>query len=195
MAKLKFYYSTMFAGKTTDCIKTYDIYKRKGLNPIVIKPSIDDREGDFFGWGTTQSRITKEKIPAFYFTDLEFELVDTNILLQHNVILVDEAQFLTKSNVLWLSKQVDELNKDVICYGLKTDVNGNLFPGAAALLALADESKEIDNICQMNNCTNKAQLHLRFIDGQVDKSGKSIAIEKGNITYKAVCRKCWNKER
>lgn len=195
MAKLKFYYSTMFAGKTTDCIKTYDIYKRKGLNPIVIKPSIDDREGDFFGWGTTQSRITKEKIPAFYFTDLEFELVDTNILLQHNVILVDEAQFLTKSNVLWLSKQVDELNKDVICYGLKTDVNGNLFPGAAALLALADESKEIDNICQMNNCTNKAQLHLRFIDGKVDKSGKSVAIEKGNITYKAVCRKCWNKER
>lgn len=195
MAKLKFYYSTMFAGKTTDCIKTYDIYKRKGLNPIVIKPSIDNREGDFFGWGTTQSRITKEKIPAFYFTDLEFELIDTGILLQHNAILVDEAQFLTKSNVLRLSEQVDRLNKDVICYGLKTDVNGNLFPGAAALLALADESKEIDNICQMDNCTNKAQLHLRFIDGKVDKSGKSVAIEKGSITYKAVCRKCWNRER
>lgn len=195
MAKLKFYYSTMFAGKTTDCIKTYDIYKRKGLNPVVIKPAIDDREGKFNGWGITTSRITRESIPAFYFTNLKDDLLYNISMDKTKAILVDEAQFLAKEDILVLSKLTDQNNIDVICYGLKTDVNGNLFPGAAALLALVDESKEIDNICQMDNCTNKAQLHLRFIDGKVDKSGKSVAIEKGNITYKAVCRKCWNKER
>lgn len=67
MAKLKFYYGVMGAGKTTELIKTYDIYKRKGLDPVVIKPIIDDREGSQKGWGTTSSRLIKNPIPAYYF--------------------------------------------------------------------------------------------------------------------------------
>lgn len=184
---LKFYYSTMFAGKTTDCLKSYDIYKRKGLNPIILKPAVDDREGAFTGWGWTQSRITKDKQPAYYYTDLRKELPQ----LDYGCIMVDEAQFLSRDDVLYLSGVADAKGINMLAYGLKTDVNGNLFEGAAALLAVADECHEIPTLCQMQDCMNHAQVHLRYVDGEVDKSKESVAIEKGNVTYKAVCRKCW----
>lgn len=187
---IKFYYSTMFAGKTTDCLKAYDIYRRKGLNPIILKPAVDDREGSFKGWGWTQSRITKDKQPAYYFTDLKNELPQ----LDFGCIMIDEAQFLSRDDVLHLSDVVDKRDIPMLAYGLKTDVNGNLFEGAAALLAVADESHEIPTLCQMQDCMNPAQVHLRYVDGKVDSSKESVAIEKGDVTYRAVCRKCWKEE-
>ena len=90
-----------------------------------------------------------------------------------------------------LSEIVDKWDIPVICYGLKTDVNGNLFEGAAKLIAIADSIKELKHIC---NCGNKAIMHIRYVDGKVDTSSQSIAIEKaGKITYDSVCRKCWKK--
>ena len=177
---IRFLYSTMFAGKTTDCLKAYDIYRRKGLNPIILKPAVDDREG-------TQSRITRDRQPAYYYTDLQKELPQ----LDYGCIMVDEAQFLSRDDVLYLADVVDSKNIPMLAYGLKTDVNGNLFEGAAALLAVADECQELTTLCQMPNCMNPAQVHLRYIDGQVDASKEAVAIEKGNVTYRAVCRKCW----
>lgn len=176
----------MGAGKTTELIKTYDIYKRKGLNPIVIKPAIDDREGKQVGWGVTKSRITSEEIPAYYYTDLQKELPQ----LQYDSLMVDEAQFMSEEDVRFIATSVD---KPILAYGLRTDVNGRLFEGAAALLAFADNTKELENLCQFQECTNKAQMHLRFIDGVLDRSGKSVAIDKDNVTYMSVCRKCWGK--
>lgn len=188
MAKLKFYYGVMGAGKTTELIKTYDIYKRKGLDPVVIKPIIDDREGSQKGWGTTSSRLIKNPIPAYYFENAKDEIWK----LDYGVILVDEAQFISREDILFLTDIVEKQKIDVIAYGLKTDVNGNLFKGAADLLVFADEIKELETICENPNCQNKASMHLRYIDGELDKSGNSVAIEKGNITYKSVCRPCWN---
>ena len=188
MAKLKFYYGVMGAGKTTELIKTYDIYKRKGLDPVVIKPIIDDREGSQKGWGTTSSRLIKNSIPAYYFENVKDEIWK----LDYGVILVDEAQFISREDILFLTDIVEKQKIDVIAYGLKTDVNGNLFKGAADLLVFADETKELETICENPNCQNKASMHLRYIDGELDKSGNSVAIEKGNITYKSVCRPCWN---
>lgn len=188
MAKLKFYYGVMGAGKTTELIKTYDIYKRKGLDPVVIKPIIDDREGSQKGWGTTSSRLIKNPIPAYYFESAKDEIWK----LDYGVILVDEAQFISREDILFLTDIVEKQKIDVIAYGLKTDVNGNLFKGAADLLVFADEIKELETICENPNCQNKASMHLRYIDGELDKSGNSVAIEKGNITYKSVCRPCWN---
>lgn len=189
MATLKFYYGTMYAGKTTYLCNAYDILTRKKLSPVVLKPIIDDREGEQKGWGYTQSR-NGNRVPAYYFSNLKEELYK----LDYGSIIVDEAQFMTREDVLWLTKVVDKQDINVLAYGLKTDVNGNLFEGSAALLALADEATEITSLCQIPECTNKAQLHMRFIDGKVDKGGASTAIEKGNVTYKSVCRKCWNKE-
>lgn len=185
---INFFYGTMGSGKTTELIKTYDIYKRKGLNPVIIKPIIDNREGDFDGWGFTQSRITRESVPCFYYK---------NILdiykLDFNSILVDEAQFMDKKDIKYLIAYADHTNTPVLAYGLKTDVNGDLFNGAATWLALADRSIELENICQNDSCNNKAQLHIRFIDGKVDNSSESVVIDKGSVTYKSVCRNCWQK--
>lgn len=183
---IKFYYGTMGAGKTTELIKAYDIYKRKKLEPIVIKPSIDDREGKFQGWGTTQSRITKEIIPAFYYTNIE-EIKN----LTFNSIFIDEAQFCSKKDVRYLCELVDTKDIPLLAYGLKTDVNGDLFEGAGAWLALADETMELENLCQYPGCNKKAIAHARYINGVKDNSGQSVVIDKGDITYKSVCRKHW----
>lgn len=183
---LRFYTSTMAAGKTTQLIATYDIYKRKNLNPIILKPATDTREGTFHGWGTTKSRITSKEVPAYYYQNIK-EIDNLNF----NSILVDEAQFMSPQDVKYLAKVTDDKDITTLAYGLKTDVNGNLFPGAAALIALADEILEIENLCQAENCTNKAVVHARYINGVRDNSGQSVAIEQGNVTYKALCRKHW----
>lgn len=188
MAELKFYYGVMGAGKTTELIKTYEIYKRKNLNPIVIKPSLDDREGKQNGWGTTSSRLIRKSIPAYYFKDLKTELPKLN----YNIILVDEAQFLTVEDIKILSDIVDSKNINIITYGLKTDSNGHLFIGAQELLIKADITKELESLCDIPNCTHKATMHLRYINNKIDtKNNQQISIEKNNITYKSVCRKHW----
>lgn len=189
-AKLKFIYAVMGAGKTAQMINAYEIYKRKGLNPIIIKPATDDREGSFNGWGKTASRLMRDKpVDVYHFKKIDKELPT----LAYGAIFVDEAQFLTRDDVVYLASIVDKENINVLTYGLKTDINGNLFEGSSALLALADETTEMESLCEIPGCDNQAQLHLRFVDGKADTNTDAVAIEKGNVTYKSVCRKCWSK--
>lgn len=183
---IKFYFGCMGSGKTTELIKTYSIYKRKGLEPVVIKPAIDDREGDFNGWGTTQSRITKESIPCYYYKNIN-EIYKLNF----ESIFVDEAQFLNPKDIKHLVAYADNTGVPLLAYGLKTDVNGDLFEGAKTWLALADHNQELECLCEATKCPEKAVLHARFIDGVRDRSGQSVAIEKGNVTYMSLCRKHW----
>ena len=184
MASLIFYYGVMGSGKTTELIKTYEIYK------VVIKPSIDNREGTFFVFFITTSRLLKYKsIPAYYFKNLKEELKTLN----YKTILVDEAQFMTREDVIYLSKLVEQENTNVLAYGLKTDINGHLFSGSEALLTFADKFQELEALCEEPDCYEKAILHNRYINGKLDTNSQQVAIEKGNITYKAVCRKHWLK--
>lgn len=187
MADFKFYYGVMGAGKTTELVKAYKIYQYKNLNPLVIKPVIDNREGFQNGWGTTSSRLIKESIPAYYFKNLRKELWKLN----YQSIFVDEAQFLTKDDIKVLSDVVDLQNINVLAYGLKTDSNGHLFDGAAELLVKADVIQELPTFCDIPNCEHKATMHLRYIDNKLDLNTKSVVIETGNVTYKSVCRKHW----
>lgn len=187
MSKLLFNYGCMGSGKTTAMLTLFDTYKRRKKKPIIIKPVIDDREGTFTGWGLTKSRITKNEEPTYYFKNLKKELDD----LSFGVLFVDEVQFLSREDILVLSEIVDNRDIDVICYGLKTDVNGELFEGSKHLLALADETKEIESLCEIEGCKCKSVAHIRYINGIRDTSGNSVAIEKGDVTYKAVCRKHW----
>lgn len=187
MAKLTFTYACMGAGKTTQMLTMFDQYKRRKKKPVIIKPCVDVREGVFTGWGITKSRITKNEEPTYYYKDLREELVK----LDFGVLFVDEAQFLTRKDVLTLCEVVDSFHKDVFCFGLKTDVTGNLFEGSKHLLALADDIIEIPSTCEIDDCDGKAVCHIRYIDGKRELEGKSVAIETGNVTYKSVCRKHW----
>ncbi len=184
---IEYIYSTMGGGKSTELVKTYKQLKRKDMNPIIAKPLVDTREGEYFGWGFTCSRIAKEKVPAFYFDTIQ-EVFDK---VSFGILLIDEVQFMLEKDIEKLAK----LDKDVIAYGLKTDINANLFPASAKLLAIADSVKEIPMLCECKNCKNKSQIHSRYINGKLDISGISTMIETGTITYKALCYKCWKKER
>lgn len=183
---LKYIYACMSAGKTTELLKTYDQFVRKGLCPVIAKPNVDDREGKVYGWGTTASKIITRPIPAYYFQN-----IDEVKKLEFGVLLLDEVQFMNPNEVVKLT----EFKTDVYAYGLKTDVNANLFPASAKILAIADEIREISMLCQNPDCKNKAVVHSRYIDGKIDKSGKSVVIEKGQISYKSLCFDCWKKER
>lgn len=192
MAKLKFYYGTMGAGKTTEALKTFEIYRRKGRNPLIVKPSFDDREGKYKGWGVIKSKLIPETRPCYYVDNVMQELYNT-APQEYGLLIVDEVQFFSPSEIISLSSIVDHKDIDVICYGLKTDCRGKLFDGAAQLLAIADETKELDNLCDLCGKEN-ANMHLRYTNGEIDYDPESIKVEKGNVKYKSVCRKCFTKE-
>lgn len=192
MGKIIYNYGCMGSGKTSKMLTQFDLYKRRKKKPLIIKPCVDTRETSgnetkFVGWGVTKSRITKNEEPTYYFDELN----NTLSHLDFGVLFVDECQFLTREDVITLCRIADNNNIDVFCYGLKTDVNGELFEGSKHLFALADEFIEIESLCEIENCNCKSVAHVRFINGELDYSGKSVEIEQGNVTYKSVCRKHW----
>ncbi len=186
MAKLYFHYSTMNAGKSTVLLQAAYNYRERGMEPILMTPALDTRAG----MERIASRIGLEA-PATGFdvhTDL-FALLA--LRLEQRPIacaFVDEAQFLTEAQVWQLARAVDDLRLPVMCYGLRVDFRGRLFPGSAALLALADEMREVRTIC---HCGKKATMVVRMgPDGAALKDGAQVLIG-GNETYVSLCRKHW----
>lgn len=180
----------MGCGKSAKLLTMFDAYKRRKKKPLIIKPSVDNREGTFHGWGITKSRITKNEEPTFYFSELKKEIEG----LDFGVLFVDEVQFLTRDDILFLCSIADSKDIDVFCFGLKTDIHGQLFTGSEALFALADEIEEIESLCEEDGCKEKAVCHVRYVDGVRQVNGETVAIETGNVTYKSVCRKHWKKQ-
>jgi len=185
MAKLYFRYSAMNAGKTTQLIQVRHNYQERGQNVLVLKSSIDNRDGA----GVVKSRIGIE-CPAILLNS------DTNILevVKQNLkkdkidcLLIDEAQFLSKAQVLQLCSVVDELNIPCMAYGLRSDFKGNLFPGSDALISLSDSIEELKTICW---CGKKAIMNTRLMDGKAVFEGEQIQIG-GNESYISLCRKHW----
>lgn len=192
MCKLKFYYGTMGAGKTTEALKTFEIYWRKGRNPLIIKPTNDDRDGKSSGWGVIKSKLIPDTRPCYYIDNVMDQLYKKPPQ-NYGLIIVDEVQFFKPEDIVALSQIVDYKKVDVICYGLKTDCKGQLFEASAQLLAIADETKELDNLCDICG-KESANMHLRYVNGELDYDPVSIKVEKDNIKYKSVCRKCFKKE-
>lgn len=187
MGIVKFYYGAMGSGKTTKMLSMFDTYKRRKKKPIIIKPCLDDRDGKFMGWGVTKSRILTVESPTYYFQDLKKELLE----LDFKCLFVDEVQFLNREDILFLCDIADSRDINVFCFGLRTSVLGELFEGSKHLFALADEFEHIETLCEMEGCDGKAVAHIRYINGEREKSKEDFAIETGDITYKSVCRKCW----
>lgn len=182
MSKLYFRYSAMNAGKTTQILQVKFNYEERGQKVVLLKPSIDNREGNE---AVVKSRIGLESSCIL----LKPGDSITNLLKELNVdcILVDEAQFLTPDQAKELAKLVDEENIPVLCYGLRSDFRGELFPGSAVMMALADSIEELKTVCW---CGRKALMNTRIQDGKAVYEGEQVQIG-GNEAYISLCRKHW----
>ena len=183
MAKLFFNYSSMNAGKTTILLQSAHNYRERGLTPLLFTPKLDDRYGE--GW--IRSRIgLQARATIFTAEDDLFEITRAQ-LEERNIhcVLVDEAQFLNRRQVYQLSEIVDRLNIPVLCFGLRTDFQGELFEGSKYLLAWADQLTEIKTICHTGR---KANMVVRVDDeGYALKEGAQVEIG-GNERYVSVSR-------
>ena len=185
MAKLYFFYGAMNSGKTTRILQCDYNYKEKGMRAIIMKPTADTKGND-----KIVSRIGATKKVDYLIQKEEniFDLI-INEYGHVDLILVDEAQFLTTRQVNQLMDIVIDLDIPVMCYGLRTDFKSNGFPGAKRLLEIAHELTEIKTICE---CGKKAMFNVRLMDGKVVTEGDSVAIDgEGKITYTVACAKCF----
>lgn len=185
MAKLYFHYSTMNAGKSTLLLQASYNYRERGMNTYLLTYAFDTRAGE----GVIGSRIGISA-PADTFSEGDdlFEKIREKMADEIACVFLDEAQFLTESQVWQLARAVDDLHVPVMCYGLRVDFQGKLFPGSAALLALSDEMREARTICF---CGKKATMVVRKDEqGNVLTSGEQIAIG-GNERYVPLCRRHW----
>lgn len=156
------------------------------METLLLKPQIDQREGG----GKITSRIgLSGDAHEFLNTDDLLQLISEGCKSkQLACVLIDECQFLTRIQVQQLCSVADELGIPILCYGLRTDFQGNLFEGSSALLAWADRIHELKTIC---DCGKKATMNLRMgPDGKAVKEGAQVEIG-GNERYVALCRKHW----
>lgn len=186
MAKLYFNYSTMNAGKSTVLLQASYNYHEMGMQTFLMTAKFDTRAGE----GRIESRIgIGEAAQTYTQHDDLFEKIEIRLSAGPCAcIFIDEAQFLTKEQVWQLARAVDDLGVPIMCYGLRVDFRGELFPGSAALLALADEMREVRTIC---HCGKKATMVVRRdADGNPVTDGDQVQIG-GNETYISLCRRHW----
>jgi thymidine kinase len=184
MAKLYFYYSSMNAGKTTVLLQSAHNYRERGMTPLLFTPVLNDR----YSTGVIKSRIGLEAEAIAFereddlFRQVQQRLEDENI----HCVLVDEAQFLSREQVYQLTDVVDRLNIPVLCFGLRTDFQGELFEGSQHLLAWGDELEELKTICHTGR---KATMVVRVDDnGYALREGSQLEIG-GNERYVSVSRR------
>ncbi|WP_390585636.1 thymidine kinase [Erythrobacter sp. MTPC3] len=183
MAKLYFYYSSMNAGKSTTMLQADFNYRERGMRTMLWTAELDTRSQ-----GMVRSRIGLEAQAHLYSpnTDLWSAISAAHAEAPLDCVLLDEAQFLTKEQVWQLARLADTAGIPILCYGIRTDFQGELFPGSAALLGIADALVELKAVC---HCGRKASMNLR-----VDADGKPVAEGAqteigGNDRYLALCRK------
>ena len=188
MAKLHFFYSTMNAGKSTSLLQSNHNYLESGLDTMIFLPN----ETSKLSKGRIVSRIGLKAKAIIANKDFNFiEYVKDNQTKQLSCILIDEAQFLTKSQVRQLGQVADKLNYPVMCYGIRTDFRGELFEGSSELLAIADNLIELKTIC--SHCVRKATMVVRRDnEGKVVTEGTKIVVG-GNDIYTPVCRNHFRK--
>ena len=181
MAQLYFKYGAMGSSKTANALMTRFNYEERGQQTLLVKPRMDTRDGEHM----VVSRIGLS-YPCIYFDELQ--QLNPMVLQQNACIIVDEAQFLTRDEVRYLVHLVDNLDIPVICYGLRADFKGELFPGSCELLVMADKLEEVKTVCW---CGRKATFNARFDHtGKVLKEGEQVEIG-ANERYIGLCRRHW----
>jgi thymidine kinase len=184
MAKLYFYYASMNAGKSTTLLQADFNYRERGMETMLWTAALDDR----YGQGYVTSRIGL-KADAQKFdpdTNIKAEITAEHAKRPLACVMVDEAQFLSRAQVIQLADVADQVGIPVLCYGLRTDFQAELFPGSAALLGLADSLVELKAVCE---CGRKSTMNLRVdAQGNAVKEGAQTEVG-GNDRYVALCRK------
>ena len=186
MAKLYFHYSTMNAGKSTVLLQASHNYRERGMRTCLLTAQVDGRAGH----GRIASRIGIGEAAETFAPgdDLFARLAARQAENPVACVFIDEAQFLEPAQVWDLARVADDLDLPVMCYGLRVDFRGELFPGSATLLALADDLREVRTIC---HCGRKATMVVRKgADGAVLRDGEQVQIG-GNDVYVSLCRRHW----
>lgn len=189
MAKLYFNYASMNAGKSTMLLQASYNYHERGMNTMLFTAALDNRAGE----RKIASRIGLEQMAhTFEECDDLYAMIGERVAREPiHCVFVDEAQFLTEDQVWQLGRVADRLGVPVMCYGLRTDFQGQLFPGSKALLAIADDLREVRTICK---CGRKASMVVRLgPDGRVVREGDQVEIG-GNDKYVSLCRRHWEEE-
>lgn len=183
MSKLYFRYGAMNCGKTTSLLQVAHNYEERGMKVVLIKPSIDTKAND-----SVSSRIGVERKVDHLVSPEENLKGYLNLLVGNtSCVLVDEAQFLSESQVEELFVFSKLTNIPVICFGLRCDFRTNLFPGSKRLFELADEIEELYTICR---CGRKARFNARIVNGEFTLDGEQVAID-GDVEYESLCGKCY----
>jgi thymidine kinase len=183
MAKLYFYYASMNAGKSSTLLQADFNYRERGMRTMLWTAQIDDRSE-----GMVRSRIGLEADAHRYTaeTDMHGAVIAAHRTEPLDCVLIDEAQFLTRDQVWQCARLADEAGIPVVCYGLRTDFQGELFPGSAALLGIADKLVELKGVC---HCGRKATMNLRVdASGAAVREGAQTEVG-GNDRYVALCRR------
>ncbi|MDA1037294.1 MAG: thymidine kinase [Proteobacteria bacterium] len=188
MAKLHFFYSTMNAGKSTSLLQSNHNYKETGLDTLIFLPD----ETSKLSKGKIVSRIGLSAKAIIINKDFDFyTYIKNNKAKLLSCVLIDEAQFLSKIQVRQLGKVADLLNIPVMCYGIRTDFQGELFEGSSELLSLADNLIELKTICY--DCGRKATMVVRRDENNKIVTEGSKVVVGGNDIYTPVCRKHFRK--
>ena len=183
MAKLYFKYGAMGSSKSAQALITKFNYEEKGMTVWLIKPGTDTRDGA----DIIKSRIGLSQKAQIISPDQDI-IEAYHEVGNYDVIIADEAQFLTPAQIEQLRKLVDAEDIPVLCFGLRTDFLTHFFPGAQRLMELADSITEIKTICE---CGRKATVNARFDDsGRIVTEGDQVVLG-GNDRYTAMCHKCW----
>jgi thymidine kinase len=188
MAKLYFSYAAMNAGKSTMLLQAAYNYRERGMRALLMTSSLYAENGV----GMIRSRLgVASEAETFTDGDDLYDRVREHTLAgKVDCVFVDEAQFLTHEQVWQLARVADRLGIPVMTFGLRTDFQGKLFPGSTALLAIADELREIRTIC---HCGRKASMVVRRdMEGRPITQGSQVSIEKS--VYVSLCRRHWEEE-
>ena len=187
MAKLYFKYGAMGSSKTAQVLITKFNYEERGMSVWLIKPSADTRDG---------AEIIRSRIglaEKAYVISPSANIIEEFDKCGHtDVIIADEANFLTPSQIDQLREIVDEYNIPVLCFGLRTDFLTHFFPGSQRLMELADSLTEIKTVC---SCGRKATVNARIDEhGNIITQGDQVFLG-GNDSYVAMCHKCWKQKQ
>lgn len=186
MADLVFYYGAMGCSKTANALMTRFQYLDKGLKVWLIKPATDNRAGTMaissrIGVQADADAVIENADNIFYRWQNEANSI--------NLIICDEAQFLTEDQIDQLKYIAEKYNVPVYCYGLRTDFRTKLFPGSKRLFEICSKTVELESICE---CGKPAIINARFSNGKLMTRGAQVDVG-GDEKYKALCYSCWKK--